>query len=310
MSTKTFLIFFLLIGTYSIHSQYYSLITEGKVFYNYYYFESSLNEEVIILGDSIINDTIYKKISLVYDEEQGFGTPIGDIISNDGDILIREDNISKSVYRRINGYEELYYDFSMEIGDTIRIQFHQNSEYYNRTWQLDSIRSLSNNLITKYNIIGDRKVYYLSEKYEKDDDILWIEGIGNTRGLWGNDGQILMPELICVDSLGTKLFSNSEIQQDIECKGPILLTINNTEFETFNIYPNPTNGKLFIKSIGADRIKSINLYNMKGQLIINRKCANIFSCEININQLDTGFYILEIENERNKLRRMKIMKND
>ena len=101
--------------------------------------------------------------------------------SIDGWIIIREDTITKKVYKRNfadnntpSGPEEIIYDFSLQEGDSIYIKsdalFNYNSWFF-----IDSVKIL--------NILGtDRNVLYLRHDLYNNYPV-WVEGIGSLSGI-------------------------------------------------------------------------------------------------------------------------------
>ncbi len=87
---------------------------------------------------------------------------------------LREDTIEKKVYYRqfFHYPEELLYDFSMEVGDSIT--FHGYTDYY---WLLQTKQ-----IETFFG--KDRLVYYLQGTWTTDRPyVIWIEGVGSLAGI-------------------------------------------------------------------------------------------------------------------------------
>ena len=66
-----------------------------------------------------------------------------------------------------------------------------------------------------------------------------------------------------------------------------------------NIYPNPTNGEIFI---GNNELYDLVLYDMQGREIIK-----LFGNSINLSQLSNGIYLVRIE-KNNELGFRRIIK--
>lgn len=81
--------------------------------------------------------------------------------------------------------------------------------------------------------------------------------------------------------------------------------INNQYLESFNVYPNPTNGKVYI-DFENNRERSIKVYNIQGRLIESIKAIES-SYELNLENHEVGSYILHIT-EGNYLLHAKIIK--
>jgi hypothetical protein len=59
------------------------------------------------------------------------------------------------------------------------------------------------------------------------------------------------------------------------------------------MYPNPSSDKIFIDS--KEPIQMVQVFDVKGQLLINKQEANIE--QIDLNALQTGVYILKAFSE-------------
>ena len=64
----------------------------------------------------------------------------------------------------------------------------------------------------------------------------------------------------------------------------------------FQIYPNPTNEKFFIKS-SNQQIKNITLYNLIGKRIIAQSNINTANLSVDVSELPHGTYLLSVESE-------------
>ncbi len=71
-----------------------------------------------------------------------------------------------------------------------------------------------------------------------------------------------------------------------------------------SIYPNPTNGNIFINN-GNEKIESLIIYNSIGQNIYEVKNMNDSSMEINLSAFSAGFYMIEVNHSFRK----KIIRN-
>jgi len=73
------------------------------------------------------------------------------------------------------------------------------------------------------------------------------------------------------------------------------LDSSDTELENFNLYPNPAKNKLTINSKN-DPLKQIEVFNVLGQRIINLNFSSSLSENIDISILNTGMYLVKINN--------------
>jgi len=80
------------------------------------------------------------------------------------------------------------------------------------------------------------------------------------------------------------------------------LGISENEIPNYLIYPNPTNGILYIKS--KQPISQISVYTILGQLIETNQNTN----QIDLSKTEAGVYILKIEDENGNSQTHKIVK--
>jgi len=80
--------------------------------------------------------------------------------------------------------------------------------------------------------------------------------------------------------------------------------IEKTNF--INIYPNPTNNLLFIRSDKA--IKSVSLYDISGKQVLNKQINNSFG-QLDITRLKNGVYILHLLDENQNSSIKQVIKN-
>ena len=83
------------------------------------------------------------------------------------------------------------------------------------------------------------------------------------------------------------------------------LSINELIAKTTEIYPNPANNFLNIVSYTVG-IEKINIYNMKGQIVLNKEVNNNQK-SINISSLKTGIYLVDILSENTSVKRKLII---
>jgi len=83
------------------------------------------------------------------------------------------------------------------------------------------------------------------------------------------------------------------------------LSINNVVDFTTNIYPNPATNNITIENSNFV-ISNIELYNITGQLVKTEN-VNSMSINMNISDLKTGIYILEVHTNKTSIRRKLII---
>lgn len=80
-----------------------------------------------------------------------------------------------------------------------------------------------------------------------------------------------------------------------------LSAVENT-FETFNVWPNPTNGNVNIQLNTSDKVK-VDLYDMRGRNVYKNEfnsTGTMFQQEVQFNALEKGIYLLSVESEGKK----------
>ena len=90
-------------------------------------------------------------------------------------------------------------------------------------------------------------------------------------------------------------------------------TTGSLSTEDFNlsdikIYPNPTNGLINIAGIEANKINEILISNQLGQEVMNLDLSQISNNSFDISDLNTGIYFVQLKNDSNKSKTVKIIK--
>jgi len=70
-----------------------------------------------------------------------------------------------------------------------------------------------------------------------------------------------------------------------------ILAINDAEFKSFTIYPNPVTDILNIKA--KDAVNKVSVYNVLGKLVYTAT-PNSLSPTINMSAMKTGVYFVEV----------------
>jgi hypothetical protein len=85
---------------------------------------------------------------------------------------------------------------------------------------------------------------------------------------------------------------------------PYTVGINKIENESFELYPNPTNGVLFIKTKKSSKeTTTINLIDLSGKILLSE--TNVIQSnsayQINITDLPRGAYFLQLNNNEQRI---------
>ena len=227
-------------------------------------------------GDSVVNDTTYKKL---YSSEDEF------LLKWKLYGLLRETKDMKIYSRHLFWQkEELLYDFSFVKGDTLKL-------LYGEAFVVDSVS-------TKMWGGKMRKHWYLNPPHAEGDPVkprystTWIEDVGrenffmySTRGYIGAFNYFL-----CFYEDGEQVYHNPEYNTCFFTSVSGIKVLN----ERYQLYPNPVSNKLFITTNQPNKGDlSIELYSMKGELI-RKECFDSSSnpIQINLSALKSGTYIL------------------
>jgi len=257
-------------------------------------------------GDTVINGKTYKKIYA-----QGFiGDPFAypyfcppylvDTISYITNSFIREDTLEKKVYYYDNyiftaystciiDSEVVLYDFNVQQGDTLKcIAASYGDCGFGSV--VDSVRYELNHGV-------NRKVIYFFTQDGFVHNNSMIEGIGGG-GSGGLFQPILMGEyfwyyLDCImkyDTMGSLLYGGG-------CADYIT---NSQDYyynhNELNIYPNPTDGRIFFSKALNEKII---IFNVIGEIVLNIR--NIGIKGIDISTLPKGIYYIKVANRVYKI---------
>jgi hypothetical protein len=225
-------------------------------------------------GDTIINPYTYKKIYASGSDEQCGGFGSGGYYNYVGGL--RQDLVNKKVYFKYANYPDtLLYDFSKQIGDTLRLAEIQYTFFYYGSVYLGRYTSLIASIDSV--LVGGS---YYKQFHLKDtcnncyyDNFVLIEGVGSIAGLL-EGFQYLDPTR---PSVGSQLvcFSNNTHIYPSDSTSCSLITYNvsiekSKEKKTiFKIYPNPSNGSINITITNA--IDELKVTDLLGQIVYETK---------------------------------------
>ena len=272
---KLLIILFILSGNVLVYGQYQSLFgsqtTEWKLVEDW----SNLDDPLFVNYQLHVSDTIHEGDSIYYHIEGGFSFSTGNILES---YFIKEDTLLGKAWTRKDSTFPwvLFYDLSLQIGDTI-----ENQDFLNSSQSIvDSV--YFDNLNRKHIRFLDS--YNLHERFE------FIEGVGTTQGLVKMTWYMLRrPSLLCQfkDGLQTYSFENPLV---VNCN--YSLDVNEKELKHFNLAPNPSNGHVSLEIPENVKVLEINVLNMQGQVVFHQKGT---MNGLNLSFLEDGNYIVHIE---------------
>lgn len=280
-------------------------------------------------GDTLINTLSYKQ--LMFAGYMSGGCTYG---------YIREDTASRKIYFMDNVFspEILLYDFAMQPGNTISLNFLFPGYWQNGVYTLDSI-------VLKPFTAGSRNVFYLScHTCPSSNPLIWVESIGNQGDLiyshsinqqgFGHFSvcSTTFPQqfpydfiqiLTCFEHIPKVYLDSCSLQQALtnsclffadSCNyWNICSSIEELDFvKTFVISPNPARDEIILtvetnKKTTADFI----LKDISGKEIMISKSNKILpgpeSFKLNILHLESGIYFIECRMKEGSLYRKVVI---
>jgi hypothetical protein len=245
------------------------------------------NYSIIISGDTIINNTQYKKLYIPAVDLNMSGTcnePNGGYKG-----AIRQDTTNRKVYiiPPVSVSEVLLYDFSMQVGDTLKGYLTQWFFSPDTVQAIDSI------------LIGNsyRKRWVINYCY----DFYLIEGIGSTYGLTEQSPGCILD--CCPGIYLTCFKQDNQILYPDTATTCEIITVSVDEKENMEhgitIFPNPASDVLNISfNVEKPGDVALLLYNLLGQetIFLLSEKVNIGENNINVSVADMpdGIYFLKL----------------
>jgi hypothetical protein len=224
--------------------------------------------------------------------------------------LVRYDSAEKRVYGMHPSYsagnEFLMYDFSMQVGDSVRIASMERgiSKLVAQCVGRDSV-TLSNG---EKRALLHIQMYNPEEPWEQLSESVWIEGIGSNFGLFSPDyGSSYSCRyerlvLLCYAENGETLLELPENDINDSVKGDCFnsdmgLKVPETcSKSSVEVFPNPASGQIRLR-YEQGTLQSLQVFNAVGQEVLRQ---NLEGSEqvVNISTLAKGVYFLKIETDR------------
>lgn len=189
-------------------------------------------------------------------------------------LLVREDSISKKVIIRIGAYpasyEDILYDFSLEVGDTL-VSYFTTCDIPLTVQSIEYLTLNNGDIVKKFIFDYYGEVYY-------------IESIGCSQGLF--EGLLISewpPQLYCIEDQGVGLLSN-------DCPGWVAID-KKPSMKPVQVFPNPAKDFIHITGLKTSNITQIKIYNGFGCEVL-RKNTSLNDEIIDISQMPNGCYLL------------------
>ena len=170
------------------------------------------------------------------------------------------------------------------------------------TWQAGCIEPVeTSNVYVKYNVYNDFGIITATaegeniesgELVEFGSKIIFIATPDNGYKVknWNINGEIVTDnntnELV-IQSLTSFANVTVEFQENVE------ILQEGISVPCFTLYPNPTRGELRVEN-GELKIKSVIVYNVAGQAVMNVSNINSTSYSLNVEKLNSGLYFISV----------------
>jgi hypothetical protein len=267
-----------------IQAQSYHKLIRTNTYWDNYIIESpvwcyaSIHRIYFTGTDTTIGGVSYNK-SRQYDFESIYQPGplcppfIIDNVSNSTGVFIREDTVTRKVYvydEFENQHDQLFYDFSLEIGDTLHSLINGNNLFV--------VSSIEN--VTLQN--GEVRKMFV---FNNNDHEYYIESLGGSQGIfytimWDftvNGGYF------CISENGTNLWG---FNCDYYFVGNNQINTN----DILSISPNPATSYLDLRLNKTIHNIKFVLMDLSGQLIISRQISEQ-DTKIMLNGISPGLYL-------------------
>lgn len=200
--------------------------------------------------------------------------------------------------------ENVYYDFSKQTGDTLRIGT-------NVVLKLDSINTAL--VVCGDTIDTNSRVFHFTNTSD-DSPVTWVEGVGSLAGIQANyysiDCGSLDEALVCKMTDDNIVYHFNQIEGFEECAFDVSSSIHQKPEElTLRLYPNPTHSSLHISGNPAELGNArYRIFNLTGKNMQTGFLEYSRETTLDVSRFQSGAYILEIYNaEKNLLTNKKFV---
>lgn len=310
------LLFFLLSGFGLSAQTYYPFPTKNtmwtEMFFNPYPNEfSKFHSFMLKDNDTVINGKIYHKLyhstDTLFTEKNLCGAirEVNKKVYYYSFVSLTFPNPDTYSYLSIEPNKEvMLYDFSLELGDTLKS---------------DSVRLVlnSNLIVEKIDtiLIGSeyRKMYTFAHPSFSPHLIIpwaqWVEGIGYLRGLLFRTGDVpsngLWNDIICFKENNSWLYHFSrKYNKCFYMTGDATPVIQ--ENKKILVYPNPIHSLAHIE-FGDDKYTKLTIMDLLGTVLKVYKIKGLSSIDISKSELPNGLYILRLHEENGNIVSTKIV---
>jgi hypothetical protein len=295
---KKLLLLFSILFTLFVNGQtsVYHPFPESNATWNFHYsnycFANGNGDDyysITISGDTLINGQTYQKLTTPYIQSFSTGSCGFGSIGYKG--AIRQDTSFRMVFfiPPSSSSEQLLYDFTMQIGDSVK---GYTEETFGST---DIVQSIDSVLVDE----TYRKRWNINSGY----NIHFIEGIGSTYGLIEFSPGCMTDfadwTLTCFQQNGQTLYPDTTPY----CQ---LITSVHSIYKVFHnvkVFPNPSNGTFTVDFDPS--IEEVRLTDLLGNIVLRQQTNN--QTNFRIDNLESGTYILTVVDKESRTSNKKIV---
>lgn len=279
---KVILISFILL-TSTVHSQNYLAFPDSNArwvneryvsSYEIYYSRFCMNGE-----DTTINTFTYTKVN----------TCSANSLSDAYYGALRDAAGKVYLVPKDSSNEYLVYDFTANLGDTIENVYTNGYSQDVRVKWIDTIN---------INGVDHRRLFVSEDDFSgpfAPGPIYWVEGVGNSQGLFGNNFLPLSSDvysLHCMSHSGSSVSMDGAWSNYSTSLGDCDLTVsleeaNDNQATSFSIFPNPAKNSLSLSVPG--KVEQVFIYDSKGALVQQE-----ISGQFSVSQLESGIHFIRV----------------
>lgn len=236
-------------------------------------------------GDTLINDTLYKKVWISQDENHENWYFFGS--------FIREEN-KRVYYREMFLNEGLIYDFNMNLGDSVLLN---NSRAADNLWltlsEIDSVETYD----------GWRQRWKLTSSIYLNADY-WIKGIGSENGVLNSGASVFGGlcgnyVLLCQHQDENLIYQNQLYE---ECFYELLATTE--EHKELDIFKYSYSTSSINLKFNSNTRKHILLVSASGKIIVNER-TTLNNFKIENSKFSSGIYFIRVS-ENGRFQNLKV----
>jgi len=245
------------------------------------------HQQLIISGDTVLGGDTYQLIwgRTFYQEYFQAGMVVSDSSVLDPYLyaMMREDSSTQQVYIwRTNdstGGADLWFDFSLDVGDTLFSDFYSSNLASPIVTDIDSLMLANGEM---------RRVFTVTME---GIESRFIEGVGSEEGF---------REPITLPTVSGAFWSESILCQrkdSVEIYGTcsdFLASVSSVSPSPLSIYPNPASEYITVST--PAKMEQISIRDLQGRIIQRWKPRNSSdSQEVNLSFLPAGIYLLQVK---------------